>query len=144
MGSAGTLSSKQVLSIALREAKFSDDAHPTDIEMAVGPLEVAAKVQGPDSTHFFPTASSGPEAPGDANSIVYLVAMHGRFVYNGPAPRPRPHEAKQRPSRVLELIINANGFVEGSAWMPSVPAPLSDLGPVTQLHYAGEPHPARR
>jgi|HubBroStandDraft_6_1064221.scaffolds.fasta_scaffold624851_2 hypothetical protein len=138
-GSTEALSSGQVLDIALQQAKNSDDARPVDIRMASGPLETALKIESLGSTSYPPTSPSGPAAPGDANSTVYLVALRGRFVH----PRGLPGEAPAS-SHVLELIIDANGFVQSLGYMSKVPVALSHLGPVTQLHYPGEPTAARR
>lgn len=130
---AATLSSARILEIALRAARLGDDAHPTYITMAAGPAKLAAKV-------LSPRGGPGPGYAPDAESVVYLVAMHGRFIYNGPQP-PREHgeRQKQAPSTVLELIIDGSGHVAASAWRDTVPVGLSHLGPVTQLHYPGEP-----
>ena len=133
-GSTGAgLSSAQILTIALREARRSGDAHPTDITMASGPLKTASEVEDPHST-------PGPGFPSEAGGIVVdLVAMHGRFFYTGPRPPSRPGEKKQPPSTVMELVINERGFAASKAWLADVPVPLSRLGPVTRLHYPGEP-----
>ena len=107
--------------------------------MASGPAWTAAEML---SRHTMP--EPGKPSSG-AESTMYLVAMHGRFYYNGPQPPPRRGERqKQTPSTVLEVIINESGLVAASAWMDNVPVPLSHLGPVTRLRYSGEPAIKRR
>jgi hypothetical protein len=109
------LTHKQVLQIALREARHAADPHPKRIEMATGPLGVALKVMGGGAT-----ASEEP---------VDLVVMYGHFKINAPSPRNHPIG----PSHVLQLIITAySGSIEArSTAAPG--APLSQLGPVTRL-----------
>jgi hypothetical protein len=121
-----------VLSIALSAATRSDDAHPTDITMASGPLKTAEEVESPG-------ASFGPGFPPNTNSTAYLVAMHGCFTYNGPQPPPRPGAEPPPCSTVLELVVNESGAIASQRWTSSTVVPLSNLGPVTQLQYPGEP-----
>jgi hypothetical protein len=95
-GSTGeALSPTKVLAIALREARRSGDAHPTDIVMATGTVERASKVQDPNLTYM---------SPAEANGVAYLVAMHGHFHYNGPQPPPRHHRENLRAIPVMESM----------------------------------------
>jgi hypothetical protein len=138
-GAAGQqLSPAQVLKIALTAAARSDDPRPTSITIASGPLKTALEVEDPHSLF-------GPGYPPEPDRIVTLIAMHGCFLYNGPQPRPSAGAKPQVPSTVRELIVSAaEPEPGGGSWMMSVPVPLSRLGPVTQLHYPGEPRPTRR
>jgi hypothetical protein len=120
----------QVLAIALREARHARDRHPRSIVMASGSFTAAVRVA--DSGQATPP--SGSEPAGDADSVVYLVAMRGYFHYDGPIP---PHE-RVPPHRVLELIIDKDGFVENQSWRSKVPVPLSSLGTVTRLYRDGK------
>ena len=115
------LTHKQVLQIALTEAKRSADPHPKRIEMVSGSLRAATGVTDP--TGGLGSAVNGQE-------VVDLVVMHGYFHVNGSPPRGH-HIA---PGKVLELIIDAHtGFVQGLTLSDEVPVPLSQLGPVTRL-----------
>lgn len=115
------LTHKQVLQIALTEAKRSADPHPKRIEMAGGSLKVATSVTDP--TGRLGAAVNGKEA-------VDLVVMHGYFHVNGSPPLGH-HIA---PGKILELIIGAHtGFVQELTLSDDVPVPLSQLGPVTRL-----------
>jgi hypothetical protein len=115
------LTHKQVLQIALTEAKRSADPHPKRIEMASGSLKVATSVTDP-------TGRLGSGV--NEKEAVDLVVMHGHFQVNGSPPLGR-HIA---PGKVLELIVGAHtGFVQELTSGNDVPVPLSHLGPVTRL-----------
>jgi len=115
------LTYKQVLHIALGEARSSNDPHPRRIEMASGSLRDAMSVMDP-------TGGSG--TAGDGQETVDLVAMHGHFRIDAPHPRGR----QIGPGKVIELVIGAHtGFVQGRSQSDSVEVPLSHLGPVTRL-----------
>ena len=79
--------------------------------------------------HAHPTAL-GLKALGGANSIVDLVAMHGRFTSSGS----HPHNTPEPKGKVLEVIFSAHsGTVFAVSLAPRVPVPLSRLGRVTRL-----------
>jgi hypothetical protein len=119
--SGSVLTHKQVLEIALKEAKSSRDQHPKRIEMATGSLGAAMKVMDPQGISG--SVMTSPE-------LVDLVVMRGYFHINGPHPRGSPIQ----PGKVLCLILSAHtGFVEARSLSNKVPA-LSHLGRVTRLH----------
>ena len=114
------LTLEQLLVIALPEAKLDGDAQPTETVIAKGRLVVALKVMNPRVT----TPAARLEAAGGANSLVYLVAMHGHFVIHS-----HPHGKPEPTGRVLELIIDAHTrFVSALSLKSKVPVPLSRLG----------------
>jgi hypothetical protein len=124
------LTLRQVLRIALSRAKFDGDRHPTKVRAAKGRLSKALRVMDTIGKTSFPLQPGGPEAPGNASSQVYLVAMRGHFVVNGP----HPHGSPAPKGHVLELIVDAHtGVVEGLSLGPRLRAPLSRLGRVTRL-----------
>jgi hypothetical protein len=117
----------KILRVALRAARFAGERHPKDIIAATGTLANASRVIEPPSEgmSFFPAGA----APGDAGSIVYLVAMHGHFTANK-----APHGHRAPKGRVEEIIIDAaTERVESLFIGPGVRVPLSHLGPVTRL-----------
>ena len=117
-----------VLRLALREARFSHDAHPSEIIVAQGRLVDAEKVFDPEGG----MAPAGLESFGGANSRVYVVVMHGAFVWNGSRPYTDVHTPVPR-EHVLELLIDANEQVEGRSMGDRVEVPLARLGHVTRL-----------
>jgi hypothetical protein len=115
------ISHKQVLHIALVEARNSADKHPKRIEMASGTLKDATSVTDP---------AGGLGSAVNGEEPVDVVVMHGYFHVNGSPPR----GDSIAPGKVLELIIDAHaGFVQGLSLSDNVPVPLSHLGPVTRL-----------
>jgi hypothetical protein len=114
------LTHKQVLEIALREARHSADPHPKRIEMATCSLRGARHVMEPRE---WLSSATGMET-------VDLVVMHGYFHIDASHP---PH-SRIAPGKVFELIIGAHtGFVQARSLSDRVPAALSHLGPVTHL-----------
>jgi len=115
------LTHRQVLQIALREARQSRDPHPKRIEMASGSPRKAMRVMDP-------TGSLGSGVDGEG--VVDLVVMHGYFHINAHPPRGR----SIAPGKVMELVIDAHtGFVGGRSLSNEEPVALSHLGPVTRL-----------
>lgn len=120
-----------VESVALHAAKAWGDPHPRDIRFATGTLEHAMAVLEPQAIGNPNVSPNGPDAQGGADSEVDLIAVWGHFHANVSGPR----GAKAPAGNVMELIVDTHsGFVEMRSLRDRIAAPLSRLGPVTDLH----------
>lgn len=126
-GTEAVLGARGVEAIARRVAAQWGDARPRDIRYASGTREDAMKLLAPSSGS---NPSVSPAGPG-AQSEVDLVAAWGRFTADVPGPRGAPAPK----GTVLELLVDAHsGFVEMRSLGNRLPAPLSKLGRVDDLH----------
>ena len=115
----------------MHAAKAWGDRHPRDIRFATGTLEDAMAVFEPQAIRNPNISPNGPAAEGGADSEVDLIAVWGKFHANVSVPR----GAKAPKGTVMELIVDTHsGFVEMRSLGDRLPAPLSRLGRVIDLH----------